>query len=53
MPPLLLTAGSEIKINPPLGQKCILDIDYTTNPGAKFKVKAGKQFINTGSLTMR
>lgn len=53
MPPALLAAGSEIVIDPPEGQKCVLDISYIMNPGARLSVKEGKQFVITGSLTMR
>ena len=53
IPPALLSANSEIVIDPPEGQKCVLDISYIMNPGAKFMVKAGKQFEITGSLTVR
>ena len=52
-PPALLSAGSEIVIDPPEGQKCVLDISYVINPGASLTVKEGKQFEITGSLTMR
>ena len=53
MPPVLLSAGSKIVIDPPEGQKCVLDISYVMNPGASLTVKEGKQFEVTGSLTMR
>ena len=50
MPPAVLSNGSEIIIDPPLGEQCVLNIPYTINPGAILTVVTGKKFIVQGNL---
>lgn len=51
IPPAILFPGSEIVIDPPLGQKCILNIPYFLNPGARLTIKPGKLFEVWANLT--
>jgi hypothetical protein len=51
IPPAVLYPGSEIIIDPPVGQKCILNIPYFLNPGVLFKVRQGKIFEVQSNLT--
>lgn len=51
MPPSLITAGSQIMIDPAPGGKCLLNIPYTLSPGAKLTVAAETEFVVQGNLT--
>ncbi|MES2851109.1 MAG: glycosyl hydrolase family 28-related protein, partial [Bacteroidota bacterium] len=51
IPPAVLYPGSRIIIDPPLGQKCILNIPYFLNPGVLFTVRQGKVFEVQSNLT--
>lgn len=52
IPPTQLSAGSQIIIDPPAGQDCILNIPYTLPLNTKIKVISGKSFIIQGKLTV-
>lgn len=51
IPPAVLYPGSEIIIDPPVGQKCILNIPYFLNPGVLFTVRQEKVFEVQSNLT--
>lgn len=51
IPPPVLPPGSQIIIDPPQGQKCVLDVSYVINPGTTLVVKQGKQFEVGANLT--
>jgi unsaturated rhamnogalacturonyl hydrolase len=53
LPPATLAAGNEIIINPVTGGQCILDVAQTISNGAVINVKAGKNFIVNGNLTIQ
>ncbi|MEO5892092.1 MAG: glycosyl hydrolase family 28-related protein [Ferruginibacter sp.] len=52
MPPATVSNGSEIIIDPPMGQQCILDISYTISQGAKLTVRQGKHLVVQGNLSI-
>ncbi len=52
LPPTQLSAGSQIIIDPPAGQNCILNIPFTLPPGTKITVISGKNFVIKGKLTV-
>jgi Pectate lyase superfamily protein len=51
-PPALVSNGSEIIIDPPGGQECVLNIAYTVTRGAALTVKPGKRFTVKEKLTL-
>ena len=52
LPPTQPAAGSQIIIDPPVGQDCILNIPFILPAGAKLTVKSGKNFVIDGKLTV-
>lgn len=50
-PPAVLSAGSEIIIDPPIGQKCILNIPYVIQPGINLMISQSKVFEVLSHLT--
>jgi hypothetical protein len=52
IPPTQLSAGSQIIIDPPAGQDCILNIPFTLPPNTKITVTSGKNFVIKGKLTV-
>ncbi|MEO6489696.1 MAG: proprotein convertase P-domain-containing protein [Ferruginibacter sp.] len=53
IPPAVLPSCSEIFIDPPLGQECLLNITQTISPGAKITVKTNKLFRIPGNLLIQ
>jgi len=51
-PPAVLSAGSEIIIDPPGNTQCVLNIPYTVTRNATLTVKPGKRFIVQQNLTI-
>lgn len=52
VPPAVLSEGSQIIIDPPGGQQCILNIAVTINPGVIIKVMPGKKLLLQGNLNL-
>lgn len=50
-PPSILSDSSQIIIDPPAGQKCVLNIPFVIQPGISFTVMAGKVFEVQSQLT--
>lgn len=50
-PPAVLSGGSEIIIDPPTGQKCLLDIPYVIQPGVNLSINSAKVFEVLSNLT--
>ncbi len=50
-PPAVLANDSEIIIDPPAGQKCILDVPYVVQPGISFIINQSKIFEVLSNLT--
>lgn len=50
IPPSVLPSCSQIIIDPPLGQECILNVTQTISPGAKIRVMTNKKFRIPGNL---
>lgn len=51
VPPPVLSPGSKIIIDPPQGEKCVLDMSYVINPGTELVIKQGRQFEVIANLT--
>ena len=50
IPPVILSNGSEIIIDPDPAGECVLNIPYTISPGVALTVLSGKHFIVGGNL---
>jgi Pectate lyase superfamily protein len=50
-PPLVLSPGSEIIIDPPIGQKCMLDIPLVIQPGVNLTILPSTIFEILANLT--
>jgi hypothetical protein len=51
-PPSVVTASSEIIIDPVAGGKCVLNVPYVLNPGVNLTVRPGKNFVVGGNLRL-
>jgi len=53
IPPAVLPSCSQIFIDPPAGQECILNVTQTVSPGAKITVMTDKKFTIPGDLIIQ
>ena len=53
IPPSVLPSCSQIFIDPPAGEECILNVTQTVSPGAKITVVTNKKFRIPGELIMQ
>lgn len=53
MPPSVLPSCSQIVIDPPMGEECILNVTQTISPGGKITVMPNKKFRIPGDLIMQ
>jgi subtilisin-like proprotein convertase family protein len=53
IPPAVLPACSQIYIDPPAGEECVLNVTQTISPGAIIKVMNNKKFRIPGNLVMQ
>ncbi len=53
IPPPILPACSQIIIDPPAGEECILNTTQTVSPGAKITIMTDKKFRIPGNLVMQ
>jgi len=53
IPPSVLPACSQIFIDPPMGEECILNVTQTISQGAKITVMSNKKFRIPGDLIMQ
>ncbi|MEP6583601.1 MAG: hypothetical protein ABJA90_05025 [Ginsengibacter sp.] len=53
IPPAQLSAGSQVIIDPPLGQDCILNVSVTLPAGVELTIVNGKSFVIQGKLTVQ
>ncbi len=52
-PPAATTTGSQILVDPPAGNSCILDIPYTVKTGSVLQVRPGKTLIVKQNLILQ
>jgi ELWxxDGT repeat protein len=50
VPPAILPSGTEIIIDAPAGQQCVLNVPYTVPTGCKLTLRGGGPFIVEGNL---